>query len=118
MNNDITTVVKLVVIAVAQFVTIVTLLLVIRELQGRNRELSNERDELRSKLISEIENHTTRINQVGDLARESAQFKFELAQLKEFARECRDNWDHDEDAHKYKTLCRACVAKNLLEGVE
>ena len=74
---------KLVIIAVAQFVTIVTLLLVIRELQGRNKELRKERDDLRSKLISEIENHTKCINQVGDLAAESARLKCELAKLRD-----------------------------------
>lgn len=83
MNNDVTTAAKLVIIAVAQFVTIITLLIVIRELQGRNKELLNERDELRSKLISETENHTKRINQVCDLAYESARLKCELAKLRD-----------------------------------
>ena len=83
MNNDIITVVKLVIIAVAQFVTIITLLLVIRELQRRNEELRNERNELHNNLISEIENHTERINQVGDLAAESARLKCELAKLRD-----------------------------------
>ncbi len=33
-----------------------------------------------------------------------------------FARDCRDNWDCDEDAHRYGTTCRACEAKRVLGG--
>lgn len=81
MNNY--TIANLAMTALAQFVTIITLLLVIRELQRRNEELRNERDELHNKLIAEIENHTERINQVGDLAAESARLKCELAKLRD-----------------------------------
>lgn len=34
--------------------------------------------------------------------------------LKDFA----NNFDCDEDAHKYKTTCRACEAKNVLAAIE
>lgn len=39
--------------------------------------------------------------------------RLHLADLKAFARECRDNWDCDADAHTYSTLCRACEAARL-----
>lgn len=26
------------------------------------------------------------------------------------------NWDHDDDAHKYKTSCRVCMAEHALDG--
>lgn len=33
----------------------------------------------------------------------------------ELIRDLRDNWDCDEDAHKYGTGCRACSATELLK---
>lgn len=48
---------------------------------------------------------------------ELTQIRRERAQFKDFVRDCRDNWDCDSDGHKYKTGCRACEAKRLLEGV-
>lgn len=41
----------------------------------------------------------------------------ERDRLYHFARDCRDNWDCDSDAHKYRTLCRACEAKAAMEGI-
>ena len=38
----------------------------------------------------------------------------EIESLQEFVRDCRDNWDCDEDAHKHGTPCRSCEAKKLL----
>lgn len=38
----------------------------------------------------------------------------EIESLQEFVRDCRDNWDCDEDAHRYNTPCRSCEAKKLL----
>jgi hypothetical protein len=35
-------------------------------------------------------------------------------ELYEFARDCRDNWDCDADAHRYCTLCRACEAERIV----
>ena len=35
-------------------------------------------------------------------------------QLEEFVRDCRDNHDHREDAHKYNTPCFVCEAEKLL----
>lgn len=32
----------------------------------------------------------------------------------DFARECRDNFDCDPDAHRYGTMCRACDAADVL----
>ena len=36
--------------------------------------------------------------------------------LEDFARECCDNFDCDEDAHRYGTLCRKCEARTVLNG--
>ena len=49
---------------------------------------------------------------------ELMQIRRERAQLKDFVRDCRDNWDCDSDGHKNQTGCRACEAKRLLEDVE
>lgn len=35
--------------------------------------------------------------------------------LKELARDIRDNWDHDDDAHRYGTSCRVCMATEVLK---
>ena len=37
-----------------------------------------------------------------------------FACLREFARCCRDNFDHDESAHEHGTFCRACEAEAAL----
>jgi hypothetical protein len=36
--------------------------------------------------------------------------------LVEFARDCRDNWDCDEDAHRHGTTCRKCAAAEVLDA--
>ena len=41
-----------------------------------------------------------------------------LKKLRAFARDVANNFDCDEDAHKYNTTCRACAAHNLLEETE
>jgi hypothetical protein len=38
----------------------------------------------------------------------------ELVKLKEFIRIIRDNFDCDEDAHRYNTFCMCCEAERLL----
>lgn len=38
----------------------------------------------------------------------------EIERLRAFARNIRDNFDCDEDAHKHGTMCRACSARDLL----
>ena len=37
-----------------------------------------------------------------------------IQRLSDFARDCRDNWDCDPDAHTHGTLCRACEAGRVL----
>jgi hypothetical protein len=37
-----------------------------------------------------------------------------VKKLEDFARDIRDNYDCDEDAHKYGTTCRSCKAKEML----
>jgi len=37
-----------------------------------------------------------------------------MGALEEFVRDCRDNWDCDEDAHTHNTLCRVCEAEKLV----
>lgn len=41
-----------------------------------------------------------------------------IQRLSAFARECRDNWDCDADAHTHETLCRACEAGRVLTYAE
>lgn len=38
----------------------------------------------------------------------------ELTKLRRFAKNCHENFDCDEDAHKYGTPCRSCEASILL----
>jgi hypothetical protein len=38
----------------------------------------------------------------------------EVDLLRQFARSIRDNWDCDEDAHRYNTPCRCCDAEALV----
>ena len=41
----------------------------------------------------------------------------EVEEAAEFARICRDYFDHDSDAHKYGTFCRCCEADKLLAAL-
>ncbi len=43
-----------------------------------------------------------------------AEARKRIAELEEFAREVRDNYDCDSDAHRYGTMCRACEAEKVL----
>lgn len=45
---------------------------------------------------------------------EKTALKEELSVLQDFVRDCRDNWDCDEDAHEHGTPCRVCRARSLL----
>ena len=38
-----------------------------------------------------------------------------IKRLEEFARTIENDFDHDEDAHRYGTTCRVCDAKDLLK---
>ena len=48
------------------------------------------------------------------LAVDNATANAALRKVMEFVRDVATNWDHDEDAHKYGTLCRVCEAEELL----
>lgn len=37
-----------------------------------------------------------------------------IKRLEEFARTIENDFDHDEDAHRYGTMCRVCDAAELL----
>lgn len=39
----------------------------------------------------------------------------ELEELRAFARDIRDNYDCDDDAHRHGTTCRACEAEKVLD---
>jgi len=41
--------------------------------------------------------------------------KSKLEKMTEALRMIRDNYDHDEDAHKYGTICRVCLAEEILD---
>ncbi len=51
-----------------------------------------------------------------DLYRELTEASKRLETLEEFARDVRDNYDCDSDAHKYGTRCRCCEAAKLLDA--
>lgn len=34
--------------------------------------------------------------------------------MRRFVEDCRDNWDHDQDAHTHGTPCRVCEAEKLV----
>lgn len=36
--------------------------------------------------------------------------------MRAFVRDVADNWDCDADAHKYRTTCRSCAARALLDA--
>ena len=40
--------------------------------------------------------------------------EFKLKAYESFIKDCRDNFDCDEDAHKYGTMCRSCAAAKLI----
>lgn len=46
--------------------------------------------------------------------REKAEQSDMLARLRDFARYCAENFDHDDDAHRYNTMCRVCAARRVL----
>ena len=37
-----------------------------------------------------------------------------VKKLEQFVNECRDDFDCDQDAHRYGTTCRACAAAELM----
>jgi hypothetical protein len=41
--------------------------------------------------------------------------KQRIKRLEEFARTIENDFDHDEDAHRYGTTCRVCDAEDLLK---
>lgn len=51
------------------------------------------------------------------LQEENLILKAKLDILKNFAKDCRDGFDCDSDAHKYHTTCRSCEAKRILENI-
>ena len=54
------------------------------------------------------------LNAYETLRAELARVTAERDKLREFARDIRDNWDCDNDSHRYNTRCRACEAKKIL----
>lgn len=43
------------------------------------------------------------------------QYQDRIKRLEEFARTIENDFDHDEDAHRYGTTCRVCDAEDLLK---
>ncbi len=56
----------------------------------------------------------------GDKERQDAVKKLaeRVRRLEWFVKECRDDFDCDHDAHRYKTTCRACAAAALMPNDE
>lgn len=49
------------------------------------------------------------------LERELTAANDRIKRLEEFARTIENDFDHDEDAHRYGTTCRVCDAEDLLK---
>lgn len=47
-------------------------------------------------------------------AQEFRKLRARVAEMEAALRDVRDNFDHDEDAHKYGTTCRCCLAEKAL----
>jgi hypothetical protein len=45
---------------------------------------------------------------------QDAKLQDRIKRLEEFARTIENDFDHDEDAHRYGTMCRVCDAAELL----
>jgi len=50
-----------------------------------------------------------------DIERELNAAQQRIKRLEEFARTIENDFDHDEDAHRYGTTCRVCDAEDLLK---
>ena len=50
-----------------------------------------------------------------DIERELNAALERIKRLEEFARTIENDFDHDEDAHRYGTTCRVCDAEDLLK---
>ena len=50
-----------------------------------------------------------------ELLGENRKLKERIKRLEEFARTIENDFDHDEDAHRYGTTCRVCDAEDLLK---
>lgn len=76
-----------------------------------NAQLKAENEELRQHTYAHFE------NQNAILVSENLKLKARVEELEEFARDCRDNYDHSSDAHKHNNLlsCRVCKAEKLLK---
>ena len=55
------------------------------------------------------------MNKVSQLYEGAEEQKQRIKRLKEFARTIENDFDHDEDAHRYGTTCRVCDAEDLLK---
>jgi len=53
-------------------------------------------------------------NELGCVKEQLAAAQARIAELEAFARDIRDNFDCDSDAHYYETPCRYCMATQLL----
>lgn len=51
---------------------------------------------------------------VSELASRYTEALARIKRLEEFARTIENDFDHDEDAHRYGTMCRVCDAAELL----
>ena len=51
---------------------------------------------------------------MGEQQRRVAELEEQVRTLREYARECADNFDCDNDAHRYDTFCRKCEARAAL----
>jgi hypothetical protein len=62
-----------------------------------------------------INQNTPPLYALGELAKAFIKQQERIKRLEEFARTIENDFDHDEDAHRYGTTCRVCDAEDLLK---
>ena len=84
----------------------------VQELAKFMVELSQQ---LEVELNTAIVNEAFAENKVYMLEKQLKQANERIKRLEEFARTIENDFDHDEDAHRYGTTCRVCDAEDLLK---
>jgi hypothetical protein len=73
-------------------------------IESLQRQLKEERAKKRPVSQDELESERAA----------NARLTEELEKFQDFARDIRDNYDCDNDAHRYNTRCRCCEAEKLI----
>ena len=85
-----------------------------KSLQARVTELETVNERLRQDRLDYSSVTTTEGMNASEWIWRTGKAERRVAKLEEFARDMAENWDCDDDAHKYGTRCRACAALEIL----